>query len=160
MTEETREDTLDFILSYTRGAPEQLFSVADALDSKVVQIFAAASVVMGLAGVSEASVHGSKAALSFLWIALIAYSCTSLCAFVSMNLRRFRESLQANVLWRDYHDKDVSEIKHAIVDDIRTSFGENREIVDGKAEWAQRGLAAATIEVLAVVLMVISSRLV
>jgi hypothetical protein len=160
MTQAISEDALDYILDYTKGAPEQVLSFADALDSKIVQIFAAASVVMGLAGISDASAHGGKAAISFLWIALLSYLATSVCAFVCLNLRRFRETLRADVLWAEYYDKSVSDIKHALVEDISRAFGENKRLIDGKAEWARRTLVATTVEVLAVVTMVILSRLV
>ena len=48
-------NTLDFILDATKGGPADQFRNMESYDSKIIQVFAAASIIVGLTQVTQGS---------------------------------------------------------------------------------------------------------
>jgi hypothetical protein len=151
-------ETLDFIFDYTKEGPERQLGDVDALDSKMVQVFSAASVIIGLGGLSGHS--GGVAGAILIALAVVAYVVVGLAAVKHLGVRTFRRSLQADVIWRKLWRYGVSDVKHSIVDDISRAYAHNKEVIDGKARTLQIALIAVAVEVFFVGCGLVASRLV
>ena len=94
---ELAPETLGLMFGLAREAPDGQLRAADAVDSKISQAFAAASVLIGLA-----AVHGPKRdnlATAFLAAAFVILAVVSVRALWS---RRFRVPISPHQLWRRY----------------------------------------------------------
>ena len=72
MSTDWNQDSPEFILDHIRDAPEKQIQAIDTLDTKMIQIFVSASIVIGLAGLSSAS-GSERWAVVPLVLALLAY---------------------------------------------------------------------------------------
>lgn len=122
-------DTLEFIYTHTRGALDGHLSQARGLDGKVAQIFAAATVVIGLAGAS----HDAKAPGGVLVAALVFYGLTLLGAVLGLWPVALRGSDYGKTMWPEHFDQQPEEIEHAIVADIAEASGHNEAMIRAKA---------------------------
>ncbi len=159
MSKEVRPDTLDFIYEHVRDAPAEQKRSQESLDSKMVQIFGAASIVIGLAGVTSRGLNAGDTVNALLVGAVLAYVVAAVMALLGLRTRKFRRTFHADELWRYYWRDEPTKIKHALVDDISKSYVHNREILRDKARMVSLGLAAAGVEVVLVALALIWSRL-
>jgi hypothetical protein len=152
-----RQDTLDFILGYTKGAPEQQLRDAEALDSKSVQALSIGSVVIGLLGVAVGYAHANSVLFVLLpCLAGAAYLGVVVSCFRHLGTKQFNRSLHADALWQCYWNEEVSDIKHSLVASISEAYHLNKSILDAKAEtlkWALGCLAAESLFVGAFVLL-------
>jgi len=137
-----RDETLDFILDWGRGALERQLSAADALDAKMAQALAAGSILLGLAASSGAD--GVVIAV-FLGLAALAFIVLAIAAVRALWLRRFRAPMAPSQAWRKYWTDEVTTIQWAIVDDTSAAYEENERHLDCKRNalrWALSALAA------------------
>jgi len=148
MRDEMRVDTLDFVFDLVRDAPEKQLHDLEALDNKMVQIFGAASIVIGLAGVSDAITDRPLAADVLLVAALVTYVATAIVAFFHLRLREFRRSLHADVLWDEMWQLDPTQIKHVLVDDVSRAYRHNKLVLHEKGRTILAGLILAGLEVM------------
>ena len=139
-------ETLDFILAYTKDAPEQQLQDAKFLDDKMVKIFAAGSVVIGLAGIST-KVSGDWILGGLLMCGLLAYAVLAITALRHLKVRDFRGSFHADRLWPEYWMEKPESIKHALVDDIAEAYGHNKELLGNKGRTVDVALVATAVEV-------------
>jgi len=152
-----KPDTLDFILEYTKDAPERQLQDAEAMDSKMMHVLAFASVVLGLAGISGGNAQSSGITVGILGIALAAYVIVAASAFYHLRIIRFRRSLQADVLWSQYWQDDVQDIKHSLVDDIWKAYEHNKAIMRNKSKTISLALIAASVQVVSIGVFVMVS---
>jgi hypothetical protein len=122
-------DTVDFIYQHTRGALDGHVGQARALDAKTAQVFAAATVVIGLAGAT----HDANAPGGLLIAALVFYGLTLLGSVAGLWPATLRGSDYGGTLWPEHHDQPPSEIKHAIVADIAEASSHNEDKIKLKA---------------------------
>jgi hypothetical protein len=158
-----KQDTLNFILEYTKGAPEQQFRDAEALDSKVVQALSIASVVIGLLGFAVGHVYiNSLSFISLPCLACAAYLGVVISCFRHLGTKLFHRSLHADTLWQDYWDEEVIDIKHSLVASISEAYTHNKDILQAKAKtlnWALGCLSAESLFAGAFVLLSLSATL-
>jgi len=147
---QVRPETLAFIFGLVRDAPERQLHDLEALDAKMVQIFGAASIVIGLAGISDTNLDGSTAVKALLVGALIAYFATAVVSFIHLRLREFRRSLHADTLWNELWQRDVGEIQHALVADIAAAYDYNKQVLHEKGRTILAALVLAGIEIVLV----------
>ena len=159
MSREIPDDTLEFIYNHIREAPQHQQRTREGLDTKMVQIFGAASIVIGLAGVSSRELDGGDAVDILLVGAVVAYVASAFTAFFHLRVRKFRLSLQAHALWRNYWLSEPKDVKHALVQDISEAYEHNKRLLDQKAETIVVGLVATGLEVALVGAALIWSRL-
>jgi len=153
-----QDDTLDFLFAYMHGQAARQIERADQLDAKGTQLFAAASVVVGLAGLAAA---GSAPVVTGALIAVIAfYIATGVTAYFMLRVRSWRVSGHADVLWEQHWMDTPNEIKHAIVEDAAASVKENRDPLASKARWLKAMQVLLSLEVACVGIAAILSRLV
>jgi hypothetical protein len=145
MLDEPAAETVDFIFQYVKDAPERQLAGVEALDAKMVQIFSAGSVIIGLAGLTSGSQKPASAAL--MAFAVAAYVAVAALALVHLWARDYRRSLQASELWRKLWASPVADIKHSLVHDIADAYAYNRELM-GRKKWTLRlALIAVAAEV-------------
>jgi hypothetical protein len=141
-------DSLDFIFDYTKGAPDiQLEDIAS-LDNKMVQIFSAASVIIGLGGISSSAGHPASA--WFIAFAVLAYVGVGIAALVHLRGRELRRSRHADALWQRLWNHSVTDIKHSLVQDIADAYAHNKTVTKDKAGTLRWALLAAAAEVVLV----------
>ncbi len=156
MPDEPAAETIDFIFQYVKEAPERQLAGAEALDAKMVQIFSAGSVVIGLAGLTS----GGQAPLSaiFMAFAVAAYVALSGFAFLQLWARDYHRSLQADELWLKLWASAVPDIKHSLVHDISAAYAHNKSLLFRK-RWTLRGATLAVAVEVALVGSAIVARL-
>lgn len=143
-----REETLDFLFEYTRDAPARQFSVVDGLDAKIVQVFAAATVIVGLAAVNLA--HQPFAVTIFLAVAILAYIGVVVATVRAVGVTDYKGNAHADALWHKFWADDVMSIKHALVASTSKAYAENRELIAKKGSAVQCAIIATGIEAIAV----------
>ncbi len=139
------DESLSFIFDYTKDAPDLATEDATTLDNKVVQVFSAASVIIGLGGLSGSSGHLTSAIL--LALGLAAYVGVGIVSFIHLRGRTFRRSRQADTLWDNFWQHSVSDIKHSLVQDIAAAYLHNKRVVEDKGKTLNWALAVIAVEV-------------
>ena len=142
-----KPETLDFIYKHTIGAPDKQLEGANALDSKVAQIFAASAIVIGLAGITIES-NNSSSVVNLIIAAVVAFAGVGLITIVQLWPRNFKQSLHAETLWPEHWDEDVQDIQHALVDDIAKAFKANKSILRCKRITLWSALLLCSFEVI------------
>lgn len=149
-----RPETLDFILDYTKAAPGRQGETLHAIDTKALQVFAAGSIVLGLAAAGSLR-HGAAAWL--FGAALAVYVVATVAAFLVLRTRDFRVVDDADQIWARYYDAELEDVKHALVDDIASASAYNAVLLRSKGRALRCLVAATAVEVLLVGLAVIAS---
>src|SRR5688572_16037741 len=91
---------LDFLYEITKDTPQGQLEAARALDTKLVQVFGPASVVMGLTQLLGAT--GGAIGTGLLIAALVLYLAVVVTCMAGLWARDFRVSWHADALWRRY----------------------------------------------------------
>jgi hypothetical protein len=152
-------ETLEFIYEATKEAPERQIAAGAALDTKIVQVLTAASVVMGFTGISSGWRPGSMSITGLLIGALAAYTAIAVFAIVQMWPTGFRQSRAAGQLWPKHWHESPSVIRHDLVADIHSSYVGNVHVLRRKAWTLYLSLVALAVEVGLVGAAVIVARL-
>jgi hypothetical protein len=126
---ELRPETLDLILDYTKGTPRRQAEVAHMIDTKALQVFAAASIVLGLA--AAGTLREGVAAWLF-GAALLVYLVAVVAAFSVLRTRDFRIVDDADNIWPRFWDSEPLDVKHALIDDITSAYAVNAELLRSK----------------------------
>jgi len=141
-------ETIDFIFNYIKDAPERQLAGAEALDAKMVQIFSAGSVIIGLGGLTSGSHKPLSAAL--IAFAIVAYVGLGVAALAHLWARDYRRSLQADELWTKLWASAVTDVKHSLIHDISLAYAHNKTLL-GRKKWTLRlALIAFAVEVVLV----------
>ena len=141
-----KPETLDFLFDFITPLSERQLQSADALDSKAVQVFSAASVVIGLLALAGETIAGG-----FLVAAALLYLVVAVSTFYAIKVRRFRVTRHGDDLWQHHWHRDVPAIKHSLVSDAADAYAENRGVLGDKRVAVSTALAATGLETLAVV---------
>ena len=154
--EQMDHTAVEVFLDFVKGASERQVGAAEALDTKIVQIFGAASVVIGLAGFSSASgtTSASPAAVALLSLGLLAYAATAYAAYTHLKPKPFYRP-DPDLLWQELWDLPVEDLRHSLVQRVVTDFEHNKPLLDAKANTISYALAFAAVEVGLVVLALI-----
>ena len=152
--------TLDLIFEHVKDAPEkQLQDLVD-LDTKAMQVFAGASVILG-AGALIDTKHGGGLSTTFLIVALAAYLVIAFLSFRGLRTRQLRGSRYADTLWKDFKDDLPEVVKLGIVTKVAEDYAYNRDVViRGKAKLLNVALYLTALEAMFVATAVLISRLV
>ena len=119
MSTDWNQDSPEFILDHIRDAPEKQIQAIDTLDTKMIQIFVSASIVIGLAGLSSAS-GSERWEVVPLVLALLAYVSVAAVAIIHLWPRDIRWNLHADSLWPEYGKYDVEDIREVLAQDTRS----------------------------------------
>ncbi len=156
MNEQLDEKTVEFIFEYTKEAPERQGRDIDALDTKMVQVFSAASVVVGLLGVSSENLDDSPVANGFLALAVVSYVVAAAVALFHLYPKEQRRSLHVEDLWPKGWNQNVKDLQHSLIEDIREVNTFNKNVLEQKRNTLVAAVAATGVEVLFVGLTLLS----
>jgi len=101
----------ELIYDHIKEAPQQQMEFASQLDDKILRIFSAASIVLGLLGLSTINVTGLKALL-FL-VPLIPYALTAFWTFSCIDPDRFHWAMRADQQPKSW-DKEEEDVRNAL----------------------------------------------
>ena len=146
MSMDWNQDSLEFILEHIRDAPEKQIQAIDTLDSKMIQIFVSASIVIGLTGLTSASGSGRLDVVPLV-LALIAYVSVAAIAILHLWPRDIRWNLQADSLWPEYGKYDVEDIREVLAQDTSEAYAFNKRVLDAKANTILKALIRTGLEV-------------
>jgi hypothetical protein len=147
-------ETLDFILDYTKGAPSRQAETSHSLGAKALQVFAAGSIVLGLAAAGPLR-HG--AAAWFFGAALLGYLVVAVAAFAVLRTREFRVVDDADNIWPRYWNAELADVKHGLLEDITSAYAENADLLGSKGRALKWLVVARAAEVLLVGSAVLAS---
>jgi hypothetical protein len=133
---------LQALYNHVKEAPERQLADARDLDSKMVQVFGVASIVIGLAGLSDRGLEGGDAVTAILIFALLSYAAAAGFAVLDLWPREFWRSLHADTLWKEYWQDAPEKTQHALVANIASAYEHNRDLLTHKAYLIQRALVA------------------
>lgn len=114
----------------------------------MVQVFSAASVLIGLAAVGQLK-RGTTIAV-LVAIAVSAFLVVAGQAIRALWTRRFRVSISPDQLWYRYWSEETADIKHAFVADAASGYVENDEFLKKKRRALGAALLALGVEAIAV----------
>ncbi|MDP9438929.1 MAG: hypothetical protein M3P49_09310 [Actinomycetota bacterium] len=154
------EEAAELFLEVVKDAPERQIDNASALDTKMVQIFGAASLVIGLAGFSSISgpaAEGGRWATVLFLFGLLAFVLTAFAAFVHLRPRKYQR-LGPDKLWDELYDLPIDDLRHSLIDRIGKDFAHNRSILEEKARTLRVALVTTGAEVFLVGLALVFAR--
>lgn len=159
--EQLESGTVEAIYDLTKEAPERQISSSSSLDAKMVQIFGAASIVMGFLGLSSSTdlIQGRLWMLLLIIGALVCYGCTAVLAFIHLGPKEFWRNLGVD-RWLSprYLNLDEDEFRRLVIVDTGRAYSHNGQILKEKARYVRYALALAGLEVFLVVVTLILSR--
>lgn len=129
------------------------------LDGKVIQIFSAGSVVVGLAGVSGIDKTTKPIVIGLLADAVFSYAVVAGLAIWQLFAKRVQVARYGDRLWTNYWNDSVQSIKHALVAIIERAYRHNKRVLRNKALTTKLTLLTAGIEVGLVALALVAARL-
>lgn len=148
-------ETLDLLYEVTRQGPPNQFREADAIDGKIVQIFGAASVVIGLSGLAQATL--SDGATVLLGVAIGSYLVAAASSLVGLWVRRTKRPFHSDTLLADFWQSSPQELKYALVYELPEMHKHNQRILDLKADVVRLAVVATALEVGAIGGMIVWS---
>jgi uncharacterized protein HemX len=125
------------------------------LDAKAIQIFAAASVVLGFGTFTAATINAVTAILYA--VAAGSYFIVGWKTMKVLATRKWRVTDGADRWWPDHGPMDTTNVRNRLLDDLASAFAENREHLNAKGELLNALLVFAAVETLFVALAVIGS---
>jgi hypothetical protein len=153
MGEETRDpkpETLRDIYELVKGSLDRQADEGQMLDSKMVQVFSAASVVAGLAGLSVSGGAPTDAggavllALALVAYAGVAYAALRHLAPVSYWVLNYPD------IWRKSWSDEPSELHHSVIAKVVDNYARNDLLLRRKAVTIRLATAATGAEVVLV----------
>jgi hypothetical protein len=145
---EPLDETLELIHEHTRGGPARQVAAAEAIDSKAVQVLAAASVVLGLGTFPATDLSTLSAALYALGAA--AYLLAGRAALKILRTRSYRVVDGADQWWPSHRLAETAFVREQILNDLASANTENRRLLDEKGAPLDELLVATALEALLV----------
>jgi len=131
--ESTPDDkTVQFLWDQLKGAPDRIVGQITSLDGKGVQVFAAATVLIGFSGTVSVQASTRCAQVILLFAALLAYIVTVLSVAWQLRPQRIRGATWAGTLWTKYKDRQVPEIQSELARKVEEDAPANRAVVKAK----------------------------
>ena len=153
-SEPVDSNTLDFIVDATKGGPADQFRNMESYDSKIIQVFAAASIIVGLTQVTQGS---GESLPGIIFYAIIALYVGNIFAFVyGLWPRPAYAVFHSDTMWTTHRDMPLNDLKYVFNDSIVDSYKKNKKVLDAKARAVCLVLGATAIEGL----LVLATRLV
>jgi hypothetical protein len=137
------------IYEHIKEAPQQQMEKANWLDDKIIRIFAAASVVIGLLGLSSSTTLApglSRETIFLLLLPLAPYLFAAYMTFTHITPMRFHWGLQADELPR-YWNTEEGDVRRALINEAGKSYKLNKAILAKKAWCIRAVLLAVSAEV-------------
>lgn len=151
LDDEARRETRDFILRWTPAGIDRARGDMAALDDKAAKVFAAAGVVIGLAGLTSVdSLNDSWVVAALLIGAVAAFAVVALLTIAQLRPVKYRGYEHAQDLWTLYGSYPVEVTKDKLVAEIPEVFEQTQRAAQEKAKRLRLLLYAASTEILLV----------
>lgn len=122
-------ETLKLLVDLAKDTPGEQVRLGASMDGKLVQVFAAATILIGLA----ATASGNDAIPSYLVFAAVgAYVGTAAASIYGLWVRTMRVSDTPNELWTKLYDVDPDDARHSVIADLADGYPENEGTLDCK----------------------------
>jgi hypothetical protein len=157
-------DTVQFIVDQTKGAVDKQLADVSALDAKIGSIFAIASGVITITGLSAAvgtsvavgppgvtttsTVDPSAAVTGLLVAALFAFGVAAIAMLAGWWVRDFQGADYAQTLWKEHWDESPAQIRHMIAAGVPEIFEHNHALIQQKTKAISVAIVATSIEVI------------
>jgi hypothetical protein len=128
------------------------------LDAKMVQVFAAAGVGIGLAGFSRGVTPGSRAVDVLLTIAVLAYLAAGGLAARHLWTRRYAGLPDPAIVLQDSWHEEADTIRHNLTTNINRAFATNAAVSLSKGRTLRWAIVAAAIEFAFIGFAIIAAR--
>ncbi len=156
--------TLKLILDWVGDVPDRQLKDAEYLNSKMVQVFTAASAVMGLAGFSNTVApgnppHPSAAATALVALAFLLYLGVALHAFLHLRNQKMAAVRDPDQIWTKLWDATEDQIRHSLIAATAEAFKTNKAVLDGKTDRIQGALFLTGLETALATLALIVARI-
>lgn len=150
--------TLDLIFEHVKDAPEKQVEDVGAIDAKFIQVFAAASVLLGAIALVD-SKHGDAWGTRLTVVALALYLVMAVVSFIHLRPITLHGARYADTLWDDFENDEPAVLKKGIVLKVKEDYAYNRTLIEKKARTLKLGLALTAGEAVLVAIAVLISRL-
>jgi hypothetical protein len=142
---------LSFILDWVKDTPERQSRDAEYLNSKVLQIFTAASILIGFVGFSNTVAPGPSPSrnplvAALVVLALVTYLVVTLVTFFTIRTKAFSAARLGDELWRNYWMDEEDTIKRGLVHAVGEAYTKNEPILRSKGRYIQVVLILTGIE--------------
>jgi hypothetical protein len=134
-------DVVDFMLDYCKSAPLDQVDASKNVDSKAVQVFAGASIVVGLAAAGR--LHGNSVYL--VAAAVAVYALVVGLALLILRPRDLSVASSAPALWAHRH-RGLGALKRALMRRQNEDYSENEKVLRAKNRLLRFALLAAGAE--------------
>ena len=153
------QDTKRMIEDWTRGSADALVQSGNNLDTKMVGVVAAGSVVIGVAsavfGSTRAPGVDESLSTAAMICAIVAYLMILSMAFVCLRPFKFRRPLSPKIL-QNYLKYDPDEFRRVHYDFVLKAYDLNLEIIDKKVKYLQCALVLLGVETFSIVLWMVA----
>lgn len=143
--ERSPTETLDLLFELVKDSPQADLRAVDAVDGKIVQVFAAAAVLLALPAAGNLDSDCWVVAL-LIGSAVAAFAYLALETIRGLWRREFRTTISPTQLWESYWSDDVATIKEALVADVAAGWPENDRHLRAKRKVLNRVLIALGVE--------------
>jgi len=127
-----QSETLRLLYEHSRNGPARQVSAGDAIDAKTFQLFAAATVVLGLG--SFAAAHLTRWAAVFYLAAIAAYVLAGSSAWAILRARDYQVVDRGDRFWPSHRLAETDYVREQLLDDIGAATVHNHAVLDAKGE--------------------------
>lgn len=152
-------ETVQLIYEHIKDAPQEQFETVKALDDKMIKVFTAAGVVIGLAGLSSQGLKGGVWVNIILLGALVAFIATAALALYHLRPIDIALSRHAGTLWEHSSHLTQDQVRQQLIKSIARSNAHNEAVLRRKTKILTYALVATSLEVVLVGAAIIASRL-
>lgn len=137
--------TLEYLLEVVRGAPAAQIAQSDKLDGKTINVFGAATVILGLLASGRPTVHPSH---HVFVTAIVIYLVAAVASLAGLWVRPFRVIDNPITLWADLYDVEPHAARWSIMDRLVEDSAKNERTLRSKMITLSIALVATGGEVL------------
>ena len=151
--------TVQLIYEHIKDAPQQQFETIKALDDKMIKVFTAAGVVIGLAGLSSQGLRGGVWVNIILVGAVEEFIATAALALYHLRPINIALSRHAGTLWENSSSLTDDQVRRQLIKSIARSNAHNEGVLRRKTRILTYALVTTSLEVILIGAAIIASRL-
>jgi hypothetical protein len=138
--------TLPILVELMKARVTEQADTVTGLDSKMVQVFAAATVLVGLVAAGVRDYASPRSATVLLAIAIGSYAFVALMALIALRVRTVSTFTDPDELWNRYWNSTPFELRFGLAHVLAQAFRDNRRPLREKVIAVQLGMLATAIE--------------
>ena len=143
----TKYPSCDLTYEWGRTAPEQLSKVADALDTKIISVFIASAIVVGIMAALAGKIRFDGTLIPFV-IALVCFATILIKSLLSVRLYGFYVADDPHILKEDYWILEPEDARQKYWQYVEEDFDNNWNAVRNKGQTLRWVIPLLGIEVI------------